>query len=58
MTANTAETDALKAEFSAERDEDRRWDLLNVLHERGWAYRPFNQDEPFALRRDQESGEQ
>ena len=48
-----AETDdGLKARFLAEDDLDRRWDLLVELHERGWAYRPFNHEEPFARRRD------
>lgn len=50
--------DALKATFLAETDDDRRWELLTELHARGWAYRPFNQAEPFARRRDFPSADQ
>lgn len=47
------ESDAdLKVAFLAETDLDQRWDLLAELHGRGWAFRPFNHDEPFARRRD------
>lgn len=56
MNTETVRTEAehdvdIKARFLAETDAECRWDLLNELHERGWAFRPFNAAEPFVPRR-------